>query len=352
MSNNIENKNTSEEIDLGQLFKLIGNAFSRFFNFIGTIFMGLFHLFITFLVFIQKHFIKFAIAGVIGLAIGFYLDRERGTLYESSMVVEPNFNSYQQLYNNISFYNELAKAEDSTGLGNALKIETNEAKSIKEIRIEPYAVHNQKIELYDRFLKRLDTIVSNKIDIEAYIENFESFDARFHKITIISTNPNIAKHTQPSIVKSVTSNNYFKRQKKTNDENLNIKDSLSKKQLRQIDSLQELYKKVMIKSAEQPNAGTNINLAEQQETDNKEIELLKQADRIKEEIVSLNQERANKLDVVNIISDFPERGNKQGGITNNNKFTFSVGTVLLLMLFLLVMELNKFLNRYKERKST
>ncbi len=52
-------ENTSEEIDLGQLFSLIGNAFSRFFQFIGDIFKNLFHFIILFLQFIQKHFWKF-----------------------------------------------------------------------------------------------------------------------------------------------------------------------------------------------------------------------------------------------------------------------------------------------------
>ena len=31
-------QNQSDEVDLGQLFKLIGNAFDRFFKFIGSVF--------------------------------------------------------------------------------------------------------------------------------------------------------------------------------------------------------------------------------------------------------------------------------------------------------------------------
>lgn len=36
----------SEEVDLGQLFKMIGNAFSRLFNFVGSIFKQLFLAFV------------------------------------------------------------------------------------------------------------------------------------------------------------------------------------------------------------------------------------------------------------------------------------------------------------------
>ena len=70
MSNELPQPQASEEVDLGQLFKLIGNAFNKFFRFIASIFKGLFHLIILFLLFIQKHFVKFAIIGFIGLVIG------------------------------------------------------------------------------------------------------------------------------------------------------------------------------------------------------------------------------------------------------------------------------------------
>ena len=107
MSKELPQPQASEEVDLGQLFKLIGNAFNRFFNFIGSIFKGIFGLIITFLLFIQKHFIKFVVAGVIGLAIGVYLDMVKETKYISTMVLEPNFQSVQQLYNNINFFLQL-----------------------------------------------------------------------------------------------------------------------------------------------------------------------------------------------------------------------------------------------------
>ena len=122
MSNELPQPQASEEVDLGQLFKLIGNAFNKFFRFIASIFKGLFHLIILFLLFIQKHFIKFTVVGIIGLAIGIYLDLNKETNYISTMVVEPNFNSVQQLYNNVDFYNELASAQDSTALADAFNI--------------------------------------------------------------------------------------------------------------------------------------------------------------------------------------------------------------------------------------
>ena len=38
--------NNEEEVDLGSLFVIIGKGFKNFFNFIGSIFKGIFHRFI------------------------------------------------------------------------------------------------------------------------------------------------------------------------------------------------------------------------------------------------------------------------------------------------------------------
>ena len=41
-------QNNDEEVDLGSLFTVIGNGFRNFFNFIASIFKGIFHKLILF----------------------------------------------------------------------------------------------------------------------------------------------------------------------------------------------------------------------------------------------------------------------------------------------------------------
>ena len=93
-------KNTgSDEIDLGQLFQLIGRGFQRLFDFIASIFKGLFHILIAILLFAQKNFIILVAAVIVGAVGGYFADQYKTPEYISKMVVEPNFNSVQQLYN-------------------------------------------------------------------------------------------------------------------------------------------------------------------------------------------------------------------------------------------------------------
>ncbi|MCM5662313.1 hypothetical protein [Galbibacter mesophilus] len=338
--------NSSEEIDLGQLFKLIGDGFRKFFNFIGKIFKGIFGLIIAFMLFIQRHIIKFVIAGIVGVAFGTFLDIIKKPVYVSTMTLEPNFQSVQQLYNNIKFYNELAEAEDSVALAEALDITQTEAASIKEIEAESYSDENQKIKLFDEFVRSLDTTTQKAIDMEKYLENFNSFDARFHTVVVKATDNKVAKKIQNPIIESISNNDYFKTQKKTRKDNLNFQDRILEKQLVEIDSLQMLYKRVMEKEAEKPMQGTNINLADGNGQQNKELALIKQIDEIKESIVEIQQERANKSEIVNVISDFPRRGVEQKGIFRSYKFLIPVALLGLVLLALSLLELNKFLKEY------
>ncbi|NDV42138.1 hypothetical protein [Flagellimonas sediminis] len=339
---------SSDEVDLGQLFQMIGRGFQKFFNFIGNIFKGIFHVLILFLLFIQKNIIVIGSALILGGIGGYVLDKILPEKYISKMVVEPNFNSVQQLYNNIAFYNDLAEAQDSVALATALNITEHEAASIKEVFADSYSDENQKIKLFDEFVRELDTTTIKTIDFENYLKNFNSLDARFHQISLISTDNRVAKKTQPAILGSISVNGYFKLQKRINDENLALQDSIYRQQLVEIDSLQKLYKTVMVKEADKPMQGTNINLADNGESQNKELALIQERDVLKQRLVDLNRERANKSSIINVISDFPTRGVELKGVWNSYKFILPLVLLGLVIFVLALLELNNYLKTYNK----
>lgn len=302
-----------------------------------------------FLLFVQRNIIIIAAAIIIGGVGGFVLDKVLPENYISRMVVEPNFNSVQQLYNNITFYNDLAKAQDSVALATALNITEHEAATIKEIFTDSYSDENQKIQLFDKFISGLDTTTVKAIDFENYLKNFNSLDARFHQISVISTDNRVAKKAQPAIINSISVNEYFKLQKKINDENLDLQEDIYKKQLIELDSLQSLYRTVMVKEADKPMQGTSINMAETGESRSRELALVQEKDVLKEKLVELNEERANKSTIVNVISDFPTRGVEQKGIWNSYKFKLPIILLILVFGVLALLELNSYLKTYGQK---
>lgn len=348
MSNDLPKPQASEEIDLGAVFKAIGNIFSKLFNFIGSIFKTIFHVVMLFLLLIQKHIIKFSIAAVLGLSLGVYLDIIKEPKYISTMVLEPNFNSVRQLYNNIEFYNALAEAKDINGLSEALNISKKEALFIKKFNVESYSDENQKVKLFDIFVRSLDTTTQKTIDMDSYLKNFNSLDARFHTVSVIATNNGIAKKIQPAIINSISRNKYFNLQKDISDINIQLQDSIINKQIREIDSLQGLYKKVMLKEADKPLQGTNISLGEDGSKENKELSLINKVEELKVNLVELNQERANKSSILNVISEFPNKGVEVKGIFKSNKFLIPTLFISVLLVFFGLLSFNDYLKNYKK----
>lgn len=351
MGDDLGKQQPSEEIDLGQLFNAIGKIFDRFFRFIRRIFKGIFGLVLAFLIFIQRHFLKFVAVIVLGLILGVFLDIKKEPQYVSTMVIEPNFNSVQQLYNNIGFYNELAKAKDSVSLAEALNITESEALSIKKFSVESYSDENQKIILFDKFVRSLDSTTKRAIDMKAYLKNFNSLDARFHTISVTASDNTIAKKLQPAIISSISNNSYFNLQKDISDSNIKLQDSLFNKQIIEIDSLQNLYKRVMLKEAERAIQGTNISLGETTGVqNNKEISLLDKMKELKTGLVELNIERGNKASILNVISDFPKKGAQDKGIFKSYKFLIPSLFLILAALLSFLLSLNKYLKNHKKNR--
>ncbi len=341
-------ENATEEMDLGQLFKLIGNAFDRFFKFIGDIFKGIFHLIILFLQFVQKHFWKFVIAGVVGIGFGIYLDANADPMYRSTMVVEPNFSSVQQLYNNIEFYGELADEEEYKALAEALKISDEEAQTLKRFTIESFSDQTQRIKQFSEFIQGLDTISQKMVDYNDYLKNFNNINAKFHKITIDAKDSRVAKKCQNVILRSIENNQYFKLQKEINEINLALQDSIVEKQLMEIDSLQRFYRKIRIIEAGKAQGGTSITLAESQSDKSPEIELLNEVKRLKDEIVFLNNEKANTKNTINVISDFPNKGVLINNFFGKKIVLLPILLVGLVFIVLVLLSLNTYLNKYKQ----
>ena len=347
---NPEHPNTNEEVDLGQIFNAIGTLFKSAKSAVFQLFQGLGNLLLWFLLFLQKNVLFFILSAIAGVVAGYFIEDRQPTKYISKMVVEPNFNSVQQLYNNVVFYNDLAKSKDSITLGSTLGVSSEMASSIVKVTVDSYSDENQKIQLFDRFIRELDTTTVKAIDYNEFLKNFNSLDARFHQITIIATNSDVAKMVQPQILSAIEKNNYFKRQKEIFETNIELQETINTQQLKEIDSLQELYKKVLLEQASNPLQGTNISLGEatNDRSGVKELALLDQRELIKQRLVRLNQESTDKETIVNVISDFPAKGVKDNRWSSNLILLLPLVLSGATMALLLLIRLNKYLRTKSE----
>lgn len=340
-----QNNPQNEEIDLGNLFKVIGQGFSNLFNAIGNFFKGLFHFFILLLIFFRNNAFKLGIAVISGAIIGFILDTTSPRIYSSTMVVEPNFKSTQQLYNNINFYNELVKQKDTTLLAQLFKISEKEAASLKGFEITPIKNENEKYEKFNEFIEKVDTTTVRNINISEFKEAFTDFDYQYHKILVRSTDKQIFGKLGQPIINSIEDNTYFKNQKLVNDQNLLQNEKELLKSLIQVDTLRRIYNEVLIKEADKIETGTNITLAEGVKKTS-ELELFDENLRLTRELMDNNMEKAEITEIINVVSNFSKVGIKERDILKKKTAIFGLGFGLLIILIILAGNLNDYLKRY------
>ncbi|MGJ8761470.1 MAG: hypothetical protein ACSHXA_13075 [Polaribacter sp.] len=340
-------KNNEEEIDLGSLFVLIGKGFSKFFNFIGSIFKGIFNFLIIILIFFKQHFIKIAIAALVGVVAGVFLEVKKKDLYGSDLLVKPNFESTRQLYNNINYYNDLVRQKKTADLAEIFNLDEPTAASFKKFTITSIETENDIIDSYNKFILAVDTTTVKSYKYEQFKKAFSNYDYKIHEIHVVSEKNDVFNNLGDVIISSVVKNKYFNRLKELSNENLNRTDSLLRQNLGQVDSLRKVYMQVMVEEAKKQSNGTNIDLGGVKST-TKELELFETNRRINAELRDVVNDRSEEYEVINVISNFQAVGYKVSGVTQNYAFLLAILGAGLMFLFLMIKQLNTFLNNYKK----
>lgn len=342
------NTNVSEEeIDLGNLFKVIGKGIKNFFNFIGSIFQNIFHFFILLLIFLKDHAVKLGLALLLGFIIGFALHKFEPKTYVSNMIIETNYGSGKLLYKQINYLNNLANKKDSLALSKVLNINIKEASKINGIKISAYQSEINSYKAYDRYLQKTDTIYTKGFKFEDFKKRIDEPDLRYHQINVDSKSKTVFSIISPSIIKLVE-NDYYRNLKDLKVNELNQKLHILNKNLVQIDSLRNTYKKVALKKAEKPSSSSTIEISKRENKKNEnDIELFNTSNDILNTISWTNDDLKIKNNIVNIISDFDKVGVPDKKISHKKYFQLPLLFLGLMLGWILIVRLNEYLNSYK-----
>jgi hypothetical protein len=342
-----ENKKQEEEIELGSLFVIIGRGFSNLFNFIATIFKGIYHLLILLLLFIKANIIKLVIAAVIGGVIGTVFELKKEPTFGADLKLQPNFKSSRQLYQNVNYYNDLVKQNDTTSLSKAFGISTEIAATLKRFQIYPIKNGNDLLTSYDDLILSVDTLTAKSYSFTDFKNTFTDYDYKIHNVHVIATKNNVFSKLDEVIISSVVNNKFYNKVKRLTNENLNRTDSLLRQNLTQIDSLRKVYMTVLIEEAKKNQTGTSIDLGGTKAT-TKELELFETNRKINKDLKEISKDKSEKSEVLNVISNFQPIGYEIKGLNNNFGTQMGLFGIALMVLFLLLKQLNNYLNNYKK----
>ena len=342
----VKESQPKEEIELGSLFIIIGKGFSNLFNFIASLFKGLYHLLILFLLFIKANIIKLSLAALIGGIVGTFFELNKAQTFGADMQVQPNFKSTRQLYNNVNYYNDLVKQKDTVTLATTFDISIKDAATLKKFTIYPIKNGNDLLTSYDDLILSVDTLTAKSYSFETFKSTFTDFDYRVHNIHVVATKNNVFSTLDEVIISSVVNNKFFNKVRKLTNENLNRTDSLLRKNLSQIDSLRRVYMTVLIEESKKINSGTSIDLGGTKRA-TKELELFQTNRIINKDLKEVSKDKAEKSEVLNVISNFQPIGYEIKGIEKNYGAQAAILGILMMILFLFLKQLNNYLNKYK-----
>ena len=350
----VNNTPPSEEVDLGQLFKMVGNAFNRLFRFIGSIFNALFLAFVWIVFFIKEKGVIFSVVVIIGLVLGAFVENTSPTLYKSTLTLKQNYDTGESLYKSIDFYNGLLKDKDINLLGEILGLSDESAEGVVGIDLEPVVTENDKVVMFNKYMKGLDSLAASKIEYDDYIDNIAVYKYDYQKLTIVSKQRENFKDVFANIVKLVSENPFFINEQSKDLSQLQNQKAALEQSLLQSDSLQRTYKRVLEQQLDL-NPGAEIGITFEGSNDKnqtREFDLYKNDIDIRREIVLIERRIKDKSNIIEIISSDQDGGHIDDtrnlfGLKIPIKYYYVIALLLLSFLLLSSFEFYRFLERYK-----
>lgn len=357
MSTNSNTPNNSEEVDLGQLFKLIGNAFDRLFNFISSIFKNIFLAFVWAILLIKKRIIILALATISGLIIGALSKKTVAPKYESSVTVVQNYPTGENLYNSVGYYNDLLKQKDYETLRIVLNLDLERTKSILSFDVEPVVSENEKLLAFNEYVKQLDSLAATKIEYEDFLVNNEDHTHKYQQIRIESSERNSFKSVFENIVSSINKNSFFiNEQRKDIVELTQTKEALMVA-LEKSEALQDTYKRVLEQGldADETSKTSEIGITFEGSSEvekTKEYDLYQSDLELRSQLVEIERELLDKQYIVEMISNKQDSGSASTtksifGIELNSTLFLGVLALLVVMAVLFGIEFLKFIEKFK-----
>ena len=216
-------QNNSDEIDLGQLFHLIGRGLNAVFRWFLRVFL-----------YLKKNLLILIGLVIVGLAIGYGLNQIISEKYKSEVIVKPQLESKNYLYDVINEIQSNIQAKD-TLFFNMIGIDEVDFTGLK-IEIDRVTeVSNSESDLkYLELLQSFENTDAIADIVRAELQNKSSFN---HRITFYYNNAEFGKEFAKKVLDYINSNTYFNGLLKIYRDNAQKRIEQNEKLLKQVDEI-------------------------------------------------------------------------------------------------------------------
>lgn len=196
MADNKPNSNSTDEIDLGQLFQLIKKGFNR----IGRGFLRLF-------IYLKRNALILLALVIVGAVIGYGLNKIVSKKLKTEVIVKPNLESKNYLYDVVDEIQSNISAQD-TLFFKSIGIDEIDFAGL-EVTISPVDDNKESTESEMKYWELLQSFENTDaiVDIvRAELQNKSSFN---HRITFFYKNPVLGKVFAKKVIEYINTNPYF-----------------------------------------------------------------------------------------------------------------------------------------------
>jgi len=276
---------SNDEIDLGQLFKMIGNGFNRVFQW----FLGVF-------IYFKKNFLILIILLVVGVLIAIGLNQLVSEKLKTEVIVKPNFESKAYLYDVVNEIQANIKGND-TVFFSRIGISLPNLKGY-EITIEKTMEENDSDDNNLEYLELLEKFQDNGLVTAVTRTEILNKSSLEHKIIFTFKDEENGRKFSQKVMEYINSNSYFKELTKINRENAQNRIKQNESLLVQMDELINRYADKMA-SPESQFAEQRIILDTEKQLDI--AELFKLKNNLIRDIERKKMELQEQKDAISII---------------------------------------------------
>lgn len=241
MENQVSPKTTppSDEIDLGQLFQLIGNGFKN-----------LFKAFLRLFLYLKKNMIKLGVLIFIGLAIGYGLNQIVTKRLKTEVIVKPNLESKSYLYSVVGEIRTNVGTKD-TAFFKEIGVRIEDLKGF-QVTIEPVEKSTTEINIDDdiKYLGILEKFRGDDLITDVVRTEILNRSNLNHRITFYYKDAEIGKSISEKLMNYINSNEFFNELVTINRDNAEKRIKHDQNLVKQIDNLVEQYAEKMTRSGQ------------------------------------------------------------------------------------------------------
>lgn len=327
MTDKSNSTSTSDEIDLGYLFKMIANGFNR----VGIAFLRVF-------LYLKKNALVLIGLVILGVVISFGLSTLVNKKLKTEAIVRPNFDSADYVYDAIDEIQSNISSQDSVFF-DKMKISVDDLKGFKiEIQpIEDPEETKEETEQELRYLEILQNFKEESFAIDIVRSELTKKSIVAYRITFTYIDAKKGNIIAKNLLSYINDNAYYDEVIKTSRENAQLRIDKNNLLISQIDNLVDNYSKTLLHDGAIKPEGS-VYMENESALNIASLLILK--NRFLKEIEEKKLELTEQTEVLSIINMGKTQAFKKPFF--NNKF-FLIPTALVVLFFIL--SFIRFLNR-------